>query len=111
EAVVAMRIARRWGPHRIGFELGVAPSTVYEVLRRAGESRLSRRDRLTRQVIRYERAHPGELVHVDVKKLARIPPGGGRRDTGRDEHYRDTSARKQLPSGFDFLHIAVDDAT
>jgi transposase InsO family protein len=90
----------------------MAPSTVYAVLCRAGESRLSRRDRVTRHVVRYERQHPGELLHVDVKKLGRIPDGGGWRATGpRDEGYRDTRARKLLRSGYDFVHIAIDDAS
>jgi transposase InsO family protein len=90
----------------------VAPSTVYAVLCRAGESRLSRRDRITRHVVRYEREHSGELLHVDVKKLGRIPDGGGWRATGpRDEHYRDSHAHKQLRSGYDFVHVAIDDAS
>jgi transposase InsO family protein len=61
-------------------------------------------DRPTRVPIRYERARPGELVHVDVKKLGRIPPGGGHRIHGR--RHRPTSRRGL---GYDYLHAAVDD--
>jgi transposase len=104
-AILELRQARRWGPHRIGYQLGVAPSTVYAVLRRAGLNRLDALDRPTRQVVRYERARPGELVHIDVKKLARIPDGGGWRIHGRSEEVRGRG------NGYDFLHIAVDDAT
>jgi transposase InsO family protein len=78
---------------------------VYGVLRRHGCSRLSDTDRPTRIPIRYERARPGEIVHIDVKKLARIPPGGGHRVFGRSTEMR----RKQRGRGYDFLHVAVDD--
>ena len=111
EAVCRLRRQRRWGPHRISYELGVARSTVYAVLRRAGLHRLDRIDRVTREIVRYERDCPGELLHVDVKKLGRIPDGGGWRLTGRDEHYHDTAARKAQRLGYDCLHLAVDDHT
>jgi hypothetical protein len=57
--------------------------TVYGVLRRHGMSRLAQRDRPSGAVVRYQREHPGELVHLDVKKLGRIPDGGGHRIHGR----------------------------
>jgi transposase InsO family protein len=104
-AIVELRLSRRWGPHRIGYQLGVARSTVYAVLCRAGLNRLDVLDRPTRQVVRYERARPGELVHIDVKKLARIPEGGGWRIHGRSEGVRGRG------NGYDYLHIAVDDAS
>jgi transposase InsO family protein len=104
-AIVELRRARRWGPHRIGYSLGVARSTVYAVLRRAGLNRLDTLDRPTRHVVRYERQRPGELVHIDVKKLARIPDGGGWRIHGRSEAVRGRG------NGYDYLHIAVDDAS
>jgi transposase InsO family protein len=104
-AIVELRQARRWGPHRIGYALGVARSTVYAVLCRAGLNRLDRVDRPTRQVVRYERARPGELVHIDVKKLGRIPDGGGWRIHGRSEAVRGRG------NGYDYLHIAIDDAS
>jgi len=77
------------------------------VLRREGLSRLSFIDRPTRTVVRYERARPGELLHVDVKKLGRIREGGGWRIRGRE--MGQTRAMKDNPVGFDYLHVAVDD--
>lgn len=62
------------GPHRLGPELGHPRSTIYAVLRRRGLSRLSHLDRPTALPVRYERERPGELLHVDVKKLGRIRP-------------------------------------
>ncbi len=78
------------GPHRLEPVLGHPRSTIYGVLRRHGLSRLDAADRPTRVSLRYERERPGELVHVDVKKLGRIPPGGGHRVHGRG--YRPTIA-------------------
>ena len=95
------------GPHRLGYALGRPRSTVYGVLRRHGLGRLDHLDRPTaRPIRRYERARPGELVHVDVKKLGRIPPGGGWRLLGRRP--RSTEDR-ELRLGYDYLHVAIDD--
>lgn len=94
-----------WGPHRLGPWLGHPRSTVYGVLRREGARRLGDLDRPTKTPIRYERAHPGELIHVDVKKLGRIPSGGGWRKLGRDAGHRD----RKTGVGYDYLHVAVDD--
>jgi transposase InsO family protein len=102
--VVELRRSWRRGPHLLGGRLEMAPSTVHAVLVRHGLSRLSRLDRVTGGVIRYERDHPGELIHVDVKKLGRVPDGGGWRIHGRQErpaHHRQT--------GYDYLHVAIDD--
>lgn len=102
--VVELRRSWRRGPHLLGGRLEMAPSTVHAVLVRHGLSRLSRLDRVTGDVIRYERDHPGELIHVDVKKLGRVPDGGGWRIHGRQErpaHHRQT--------GYDYLHVAIDD--
>jgi transposase InsO family protein len=93
------------GPHRLGPMLGHPRSTVYAVLRRHGCSRLTDTDRSTRIPIRYERERPGELLHVDVKKLGRIPPGGGHRMLGRESGRRD----RRRGVGRDYLHVAVDD--
>ncbi|MEX1280000.1 MAG: leucine zipper domain-containing protein, partial [Acidimicrobiia bacterium] len=82
-AIVADRMAERDGPHLMAGRLGVARSTIYAVLRRRGLSRLSTLDRTTGVPIRYVRDHPGELVHVDTKQLARVPDGGGHRVLGR----------------------------
>lgn len=103
-AVIELRRSWRRGPHLLGGRLGMAPSTVHAVLARHGLSRLSRLDRVTGDVIRYERDHPGELVHVDVKKLGRVPDGGGWRVHGREQR----PARHQR-TGYDYLHVAIDD--
>jgi len=107
-AICQLRRERAWGPHRIGYALGVARSTVYAILRRAGLHRLAWLHRSTREVIRYERARPGELLHLDVKKLGRIPDGGGKRF---DPGFRETGAGRHLGRGLghDFVHVAVDD--
>ena len=86
--IVHLRRTRGWGPARIGHKIGVAPSTVHRVLTRAGCAPLAHTDLATRrelrkQVVRYERERPGQLVHVDIKKLGRIPDGGGHRVHGR----------------------------
>lgn len=105
ERVCALRLARRWGPHRIGWALGMPRSTVERVLRRYGLSRLGAIDGPTRRVIRrYERATPGELVHIDVKKLGRIPDGGGWRIHGQA-----LRPNRKRGLGYDFFHVAVDD--
>lgn len=109
EAVLRLRRELGAGPHRIAYELGMAASTVYGVLRRAGLSVLARLERTTRAVIRYEKERPGELVHLDVKKLGRIPDGGGKRF---DPGFRESGAGRKRPGpkrGFDYIHIAVDD--
>ncbi len=104
-AILERRAATLEGPHRIAWALGVPRSTVHRVLARNGVPRLSDLDRATRTVVRYERERPGELVHVDVKKLGRIPDGGGwrihGREIGRPAHRRG--------SGYDYLHVALDD--
>lgn len=109
EAIVRLRRELGAGPDRIAYELGMAASTVYGVLKRAGLSVLARLDRSTREVIRYERERPGELVHLDVKKLGRIPAGGGKRF---DEGFLETGSGRERPGpkrGHDFVHVAVDD--
>lgn len=105
DRICELRRARRWGPHRIAYALGMPRSTVERVLRRRGLSRLDVIDPPTRQIVRrYERAAPGELIHVDVKKLGRIPNGGGWRIHGRRNR---PNRREGL--GYDFLHVAIDD--
>jgi transposase InsO family protein len=78
-------------------------STVYGVLRRHGMSRLAHTDRASGVVVRYQREHPGELVHLDVKKLGRIPDGGGHRAHGR------AKAARGRGIGYDYVHSAIDD--
>jgi leucine-zipper of insertion element IS481 len=73
--VLAARRRHRQGPHRLAWRLGMPRSTVYGVLRRHNLSRLADNDRTSGAVVRYQRERPGELVHLDVKKLGRIPDG------------------------------------
>jgi transposase InsO family protein len=89
----------------------VAASTVYRVLRRYRLNRLAWLDRPTGQPVRvrrYERAQPGELVHLDVKKLGRIPDGGGHRAHGRDSAQHRARDRVRGP-GYEYVHALVDD--
>lgn len=107
QRILSARRRTKHGPHRIGWSLGHPRSTVYGVLRRHGLHRLAWMDRPTGTLIRrYERERPGELVHVDVKKLGRIPPGGGWRLRGRGPK---TGADRRRRLGYDYLHAAVDD--
>src|SRR6478609_9052317 len=83
QQIVALRREAKLGPWRIGDELGLATSTVHRVLVRHGLNRLAWLDRPSgREIRRYERSRPGELVHLDTKKLGRIPHGGGHRVHG-----------------------------
>ena len=107
----ARRMHRR-GAEWIGAELGIAPSTVGRVLVRNRMPLLGELDALTGEPVRrgsvsgvrYERERPGELIHIDVKKLGRIPEGGGWRAHGRGS--RPGSARA---IGYDYVHSAIDD--
>jgi len=113
--VVAARLEHRRGQDWLGPELGLAPRTVSRILRRHGLPRLSECDPLTGVVIRaskstavrYERSSPGELGHMDVKKLGRIPDGGGWKAHGRQ--MGKTGAEKRARIGFDYVHSLVDD--
>ena len=114
DAVVAARALHRRGADWLGPELGMPPRTVSRILARRQIPRLAECDPLTGEVIRaskttavrYERDRPGELVHVDVKKIGRIPPGGGWKAWGRQSG---ESAKKQRRVGYDYVHSAVDD--
>ncbi len=106
QRIESLRRREKLGPARIGPRLGRAPSTVHRVLQRQGLSRLSWMDRPTGRVIRrYERDRPGELVHVDIKKLGRIPAGGGWRIHG----IANRSHHGKGKIGYAFIHSAVDD--
>ena len=110
-AIVALRRDRRLGPARIAAILNMPASTVHRVLTRHQLPRLAWLDRPTGEPVRrYERARPGELVHVDVKKLGRLRDGGGWRFLGRDslEHRR---AREAVRVGYEYVHCAIDDHT
>jgi len=113
--VVEARKRRRVGPDRLADELGIPARTISRILRRHQVPYLRECDPLTGEVIRssrttatrYERERPGELIHVDVKKIGRIPSGGGWRAWGRDSIKRDKKTR----IGYDYVHSAVDDHT
>ena len=120
--IIKVRVIRRWGPARIGWLLGLHPSTVHRVLARYGLARyglarLAWLDRGTGRVVRrYEHAAPGDLIHVDVKKLGRIPDGGGHRVTDRMTGLHNkkatTTARYwhgKPKIGYSYLHTALDD--
>jgi transposase len=98
--IIKVRLARRWGPARIAYFLGLNPATVHRVLTRYRLPRLAHLDRATGRVIRrYEHPHPGDLVHVDIKKLGNIPDGGGHRVLGRDTGRRIGQRHRTLTPG------------
>ncbi len=104
--VCRLRRDRKPGPARLGPILGL-PATTHRILTRHGLNRLAFLDRPTGETIRrYERDRPGELVHVDVKKLGRIPDGGGHKVLGRQAG---RATRSNM--GFDYIHSAADDHT
>ena len=115
DRIVATRTDERRGPDWIGAELGVPARTVSRVLVRRGQPRLCALDPMTGEVIRsskqtatrYERSRPGEVVHMDVKKLGRIPDGGGWRALGRAA--RETTYDRTRKLGYDYVHSLVDD--
>jgi transposase InsO family protein len=98
--IIKARVRHRRGPHWLSWHLNVARSTIYAVLRRFGISRLKAKCR--EPVIRYEWPEPGDLLHLDVKKLGRIPAGGGWHAHGRLGHHT-------AGGGWEFVHVAIDD--
>lgn len=114
-AVVAIREKERLGRDEIATRTGVPPRTVSRIITRAGLPRLAELDPMTGErirsskttTVRYERERPGELVHMDVKKLGRIPDGGGWKAHGRGAGsiLRDRNTKV----GFDYVHSVVDD--
>lgn len=108
--IVELRRVRKIGPLRISARVPVAASTAHRVLRRNGMPLLTACDRATGEAIRrYERDRPGDLVGVDVKKLGRIPAGGGHKVLGRAAG---RGHQKRTPGGgYLFLHTALDDHT
>jgi len=107
--VIQLRKQHRWGADHIAHETGLAASTVQSILRREGLGRLDRGDRATNNepVGRYQRDRPGELIHVDIKKIAGIPDGGGWRmhGKGNDAHGGHSGV------GYRYIHTALDDRT
>ncbi len=111
EAIAALRRVRLTGPE-IAETLEMATSTVSAVLKRIGLGRLSRLEP-AEPVRRYERSRPGELIHIDVKKLGRIEGGAGHRVTGK-RHYnpkRGPRGHEKRTVGWERVHVCVDDAT
>ena len=115
---VSLRIRLREGPVQLALRLGIAPSTVHRILTCARLNRLSYVDRATGEPIRrYERDHPGVLVHVDMKKFDNIPDGGGWRYVGRRQGERNRAATPEKPRskwhnprlGYAFVHTVIDD--
>ena len=110
--ITAARIKHFAGPVALSGLLNLPASTIGAVLRREGMPALRHLDRVTGEVIkgrrfsdlRYEHRDPGSLLHVDVKKLGKIPPGGGWR-----QHGRGTATPRGRGRGWDFVHVAVDD--
>ena len=115
--IVALRFRRRWGPHRIGYHLGIPRSTVGRVLARYRMPLLHHLDQATGLPVRkpkparYEHTRPGQLVHIDIKKLGRIPNGGGHRMIGRQAGKKNNDGHGRGGRGYAFLHHAVDDHT
>ena len=101
----------RFTAAEIAETLGMALSTVSGILTRAGMGKLGRLG--LEPAVRYERARPGELVHVDVKKLGRIQGGAGWRVRCGPQHYnptrRDAAGKRRNTVGWEYVHIAVDD--
>ncbi|MEB3024193.1 IS481 family transposase, partial [[Mycobacterium] crassicus] len=115
--IIKIRVLRRWGPARIGYLLGLHPSTVHRVLTRYRLAKLRWLDRPTGRVVRrMESAACGDLVHVDVKKIGKIPAGGGWRMLGRTTGRHNAQADKtgttnkyhQPLRGYHFIHSALD---
>jgi transposase InsO family protein len=110
QVVLALR-RLRFTAAEIAETLGMALSTVSGILTRSGMGRLGRLG--IEQPRRYERSRPGELVHVDVKKLGRIQGGAGKRIRGGGNHYQptftDLEGHRRTTVGWEYVHVAVDD--
>lgn len=116
--VVHLRWKKRLGPIGIGVKLGMPASTVHAVLTRCRLNKLHHVDVRTGEVVRrYEHDHPGAMIHVDVKKIAKIPDGGGHRFVGRQQGNRNIAAtvgrstnnNRGLLRGTSFVHTVIDD--
>lgn len=115
--VLAARRRRRRGAVVLAAELGLNPSTVGRILTRHRAAHLAAIDPITgrpvrgprRAANRYEHPTPGAMLHVDVKKLGRIPRGGGWRLHGRHAPVSVANRHKKTPIGYDYVHTAIDD--
>jgi transposase InsO family protein len=112
EALAALRRLRFTAPE-LAELLEMPLSTVSGILQRLGMGKLGRLG--LEPARRYERARPGELIHIDVKKLGRIKGGAGKRIFGGHTHYNrtftDREGKRRNTVGWDAVHIAIDDAT
>ena len=111
QAIAALRRLRFTGPE-IAETLAMALSTVSGILTRIGMGKLGRLGLEPAQ--RYERERPGELIHIDVKKLGRIQGGAGHRIAGRPRRNpskTDAAGHRRAQVGWEFVHIAIDDCT
>ncbi|MGH2980450.1 MAG: IS481 family transposase [Solirubrobacterales bacterium] len=110
-AVIVLLRRLRFTAAEIAETLSMAGSTVSGILTRLGLGRLGRL--ALERPVRYERSRPGELVHVDVKRLGRIQGGAGRRVHGGRKHHNparlDAEGRRRLTVGWEFVHVAIDD--
>jgi transposase len=115
--VLAARQRRKRGAVVLAAELGMNPSTVGRILARHRVPHLAVIDPITGERVRssrrgenrYEHSTPGAMIHVDVKKLGKIPPGGGWRLHGRDRTRLHRHKRANI--GYDYIHTAIDDHT
>jgi transposase InsO family protein len=116
--IVHLRWKQRLGPVEIGDRLSMPSSTVHAVLVRCRLNRLTHVDRATGEPIRrYEHERPGDLIHVDVKKLGKVPDGGGWRYVGRAQGRKNRFATADKPRnkwrnpliGACYLHTVIDD--
>ena len=98
----------RWTGKRIALETGVSPTTVSRVLRRLGLSKLKALEP-AEPVRRYEREHPGELIHIDIKKLGRFHRVGHRITGDRTAQSNDRTCGKG--AGWEYVHVCIDDAS
>jgi transposase InsO family protein len=106
--VVALRRRHQLGPARLAPRAGIPASTLHRILQRHGVSRLSDLDRQAGRVIRrIETTRPGELVHIDIKKQARIPKGGGWKVNGWKGRKQGGRGGRPRP-GYAHIHSAID---
>lgn len=115
--LLELRQTERLGRDELARRVGVSPSTASRIVARAGLPRLHELDPVTgirirasrRTQLRYEREHAGDLIHIDVKKLGRIPDGGGWRVNGPDAIDHNPGRDRTTRLGFDYVHVAIDD--
>lgn len=121
DRIEELRREHKWGPDRISGYIAIndghdiSPATVYRELKRRGLAQLRNIDPPTGltsryEVVRYEKQHPGDMLHIDVKKVGKIPQGGGWAVHGRDsEQARQSQRKANKRPGYTFLHACVDD--